>query len=283
SSYNARGGAEYRFSLDAEFIGHVGSKSEAEKIAATLRTAIDAGTFERVAERRAREDDRALLATVQAHRAADGRRLGEWLLAAITEDALEAVHTAQRAAGRAVSTLNHLVQVVTASFRWAARKGCLDRSPISADSSLTRGKVAKRERRLAPDEETALLAAAEALSRQGAGLRLSGLIVAALETGCRAGELLGAAMGARRSAAADAPRPGSGGRCAQDRDVAAVADLGASRGRPRDGDDRSGGADLCADGLRVRALRRAHPQRRQGLANVRAPRPWARARVDAER
>jgi integrase len=232
-SYKPRGGSRYRFSFDAEFGGHVDSKIDAEKKAVAVRADIDAGTFERSADRRAREqreaveraeqartnptprtvsldqfvetyiergvkargkatwkDDRSLLATAQAHRTADGRRLGEWSLDSITEDELEAVHTAQRAVGRAVSTLNHLVQVLKASFRWAARKGYIARSPISDESSLKRGQGAKRDRRVPPAEETALLAAATTLSRDAAGLRLSGLIVAAIETGCRQAELL---------------------------------------------------------------------------------------------
>ena len=94
------------------------------------------------------------------------------------------------AAGRAVSTLNHLVQVLKASFRWAERKGYIANSPISDESSLKRAKGAKRDRRVLPTEETVLLAAAATLSRDAASLRLSGVIVAAMETGCRQGELL---------------------------------------------------------------------------------------------
>jgi hypothetical protein len=52
-------------------------------------------------------------------------------MSAITEDELEAFHAAQREAGRAASTLNHQVQVLTAAFRWAARKGYVRHSPIS--------------------------------------------------------------------------------------------------------------------------------------------------------
>lgn len=226
-SYKPRGGPRYRFSLDAELGRHVEGKTEAENIAIDIRGAINAGTFKRTVEvreeqsRKAAEaqrhttagvtldqfaatyieraskasgkaswkDDESLLATVRDHRTADGRRLGEWTLTAITEDELEAFHAAQRAAGRAASTLNHLVQVLKAAFRWAARKGYLARSPISDDSALKRVKVAQRTRRLTPDEETNLLAAAGGLTR-GAGVRLSGLIIAALETGCRRGELL---------------------------------------------------------------------------------------------
>ena len=127
------------------------------------------------------KDDQYLLATVRAHIAGDGRRLGDWLLSAITEDELEAFLGAQRHAGRKASTLNHLVQVLKASFRWAARKGYLARSPITDGSAVKRTKHAKRTRRLAADEEAALLAAA--------GSRLQRLIIAALETGMRLGEL----------------------------------------------------------------------------------------------
>ena len=222
-SYKPRGGPRYRFSLDAELGWHIGSKTEAEKISIDLRSAINAGTFRRAAassapvlptpsvpmvvtldqfaavyiERVSKangkaswKDDAYLLATVRGHRTTDGRRLGEWALSAITEDELEAFLAAQRAAGRAASTLNHLVQILKAAFRWAARKGYLARSPVSDESALKRVKLARRTRRVTPDEETALLSAAGALTRD-AGVRLSGLIIAAIETGCRRGELLG--------------------------------------------------------------------------------------------
>jgi integrase len=49
--------------------------------------------------------------------------------------------------------------------------------------------VAQRRRRILPDEEQWLLDAAAGL-RDGAGVRLQWLIIAAIETGCRRGELL---------------------------------------------------------------------------------------------
>jgi integrase len=222
-SYKPRGGPRFRFSLNAEFGRHVSSKTEAEQLSIDLRSAIKAGTFRRGAESPAAQsptssapvvftldqfaevyieraskasgkaswkDDAYLLSSVRGHRTADGRRLGEWALSAITEDELEVFHATQRKAGRAASTLNHLVQILQATFRWAARKGYLVRSPISDDSTLKRVKLARRTRRLILDEETALLSAAGAGNRD-AGVRLSGLIVAAIETGCRRGELLG--------------------------------------------------------------------------------------------
>jgi integrase len=215
-SYKPRsGGPRYRFSLDVEFGRHVASKTEAEQIATDIRSAINAGTFRQGAtvapssppaqaasaivtlddfapiyiDRAAKasgkaswKDDAYLLATVRDHRTADGRRLGEWPLGLITEDELEAFHAAQRTAGRAASTLNHLVQILKAAFRWATRKGYLARSPITDGSALRRAKMAQRRRRLLPPEEQTLLAVA--------GVRLQWLIIAALETACRAGELL---------------------------------------------------------------------------------------------
>ena len=62
------------------------------------------------------------------------------------------------------------------------RKGYLPRSPITDDAELKRSKIARRHRRLEGDEEQRLLAAANP--------RLQRLIVAAIETGCRQGELL---------------------------------------------------------------------------------------------
>jgi integrase len=219
-SFKPRGGRRYRFSLDAELGRHIDSKTEAEQIANDVRSAIHAGTFRRAAdtpapsvtphpdvvtldtfaatyiERAARasgksswKDDEYLLAALRHYHARDGRRLGDWALTAITEDELEAFHAGQRALSRAASTLNHQVQVITAAFRWAVKKGYLTRSPLSDDSTLKRSKVAQRRRRLLADEEKRLLEAAGALTR-GAGLRLQWLILAAVETGARLGELL---------------------------------------------------------------------------------------------
>jgi hypothetical protein len=72
-------------------------------------------------------------------------RLGDKVFTAITEDDLEAFHAALRTKGLAASTLN---QYVKASFRWAAKKGDLSRSPIGEDSTLERSKIAQRTRRL---------------------------------------------------------------------------------------------------------------------------------------
>jgi len=134
-------------------------------------------------------DDKSLLNSICERVARDGRRLGDWPLAAITEDELEAFYASLVSAGRAASTRNHYVQLLKAAFRWAAKKGYLPRSPISDDSSLVRNKHAQRARRVTREEESALLKAAH-LIRRTTAVSLSGLIVGALETGCRLGELL---------------------------------------------------------------------------------------------
>lgn len=121
-----------------------------------------------------------MLARFRGFLGADGRRLGDWAISANTEDTIEAFLASLT--GFAASTRNQYVQVLKASFRWAARKGYLAKSPITDESALKRSKVAQRRRRLLPPEEQMLLAAA--------GVRLQWLIIAALETGCRAGELL---------------------------------------------------------------------------------------------
>jgi integrase len=123
------------------------------------------------------------------------RPLGEMALNTITEDALELFFAHLRTEGRAASTRNKYVQLVKAMFRWATKKGYLVRNPVAESESIKREKHAKRNRRLAPDvlndkgkidregEERRLLAVA--------GPHLQRLIIAALETGMRRGELLG--------------------------------------------------------------------------------------------
>jgi len=158
-----------------------------------------AATFvERVSQVRERNKswkaDESHFAQIAAFTLTDGSRLGDKPLGAVTEDDLEAFMAGLRSKGYAASTRNHYVQLLQASCRWATKKGYLARNPISEDSTLRRAKIAKRHRRLMPDvldmdgkvvepgEERRLLAAASP--------RLQNLIIAALETACRCGELL---------------------------------------------------------------------------------------------
>jgi Phage integrase SAM-like domain len=229
-NFKPRGGKAWRFSLDAEVGKHVASKTDAEKIAGDIRTAINAGTYIRAADRRIMvaaapaptadammldafaekyvenrskasgkkswKNDRHMLARLGAFVLADGVRLGGKAIGAITEDDLEAFYAGLRTKGRAASTCNQYVQVLRSAFKWATKKGYVARNPITEDAALERTKIAQRSRRLAPDvldkdgkvktpgEERRLLAVARP--------ELQRLIVAALETGCRRGELLNA-------------------------------------------------------------------------------------------
>lgn len=119
---------------------------------------------------------------------------GDKPLGAVTEDDVEAFFVCLRRKGRAASTLNKYVQLVKAMFRWAVKKGYLSRNPIAESDTIRREQMARRSRRLAPDvfnekgdleragEERRLLTVASPL--------LHRLIIGALETGCRRGELL---------------------------------------------------------------------------------------------
>lgn len=174
------------------------------------------------------------------------------MLSVITEDVLEGFHASLQDAGLAASTRNQYVQVLKASFRWAARKGYLARSPISDDSTLKRTKVAQRRRRLSLEEETALVAAAGAVTRW-AGLRLQWLIIARSKPAARRGELLALQWADvhldKRVLLVRAVEP----RRQKDRAGATAPDLGPARRHTGDGDDGSGGSDVSAVGVRLSA------------------------------
>jgi integrase len=99
-----------------------------------------------------------------------------------------------RTEGRAASTRNKYVQLVKAMFRWAVKKGYLSRNPVADSDTIKREKHAKRNRRLVPD----VLNDKGAIEREGeerrllavAGPHLQRLIIGAIETGMRRGELL---------------------------------------------------------------------------------------------
>ena len=308
--FKPRGGhARWQFSLDGELGRHIGSKTEAEDEAAKIRAAIRAGTFrlgsdaaqprtstgvtldefapifiDRVAKPSGKvtwRSDEHRLALLREHRTVHGRRLGDLALAAITEDELEAFYSGQRSAGRAASTLNHLVQVVKAAFRWAAKKGYLARSPISDDSALKRIKVAQRRRRVLPDEEAALLTAA-------GGARAGGWtpLAVAHHRGSRnrvsAGRVAGAQMVGCEPAEAHAIRTGNRDRCEEERPFPAAADVGSTRGRPGDGADGPGGSAVSGDGVCLRAARTEGAGGEEGVAiggptSARAYAPLGRA------
>ena len=204
-NYKVRGGASFRFSVDSEVGKHIASKTEAEALADRWRNAIREGTFRRrradapaapahaaphaltvaaVSEKYAERATQPLNATDRARlrRLAGHDGLGEKPLAAVTDEDIEVFLARLKAEGLASSTRNKYVQVLSAMFRWATKKGYLAKNPIADSDTIKREKHAKRNRRLEIGEEGRLLAVAPP--------HLQRLIIAALETGCRRGELL---------------------------------------------------------------------------------------------
>ena len=213
-SYSWRG-RHYRFSLSRYLGREVMGRTEAQAAADKIRTAIRDGafsiakapetggpgaeggsgglTFEAYGElfmkgygrdrgKASWEDDRYLVRRVMGFQVA-GRRLGDRPLADVTEHDLEEFIRSLIGKGRAVSTRNHYVQLVKAMSRWAVRKGYRERPFVTGESDvIRRRKEASRRRRLHPGEEERLVAAA--------GPHMQRLIIAALETCCREGELL---------------------------------------------------------------------------------------------
>jgi integrase len=210
-NFKPKGGPAFRFSVDTEAGKHIESKSDAENLAHDWRKEIRNGTFrrraalgsasgpsptrgsdaltlatfgERYFERRgkpATKNDTACFGRLKAF-AIDGQPFGAKAFDAITEDDIEAFFVQLRAEGLAASTRNKYIQLVKALFRWATKKGYLTRNPIADTEILKREKHAQRNRRLEPTEEAALL--------EHASTHLQRLIIGALETGCRRGELL---------------------------------------------------------------------------------------------
>jgi integrase len=109
-------------------------------------------------------------------------RYGARVLTAFTEDDIEAFFGHLRAKDFAESTRNKYIQMVKALFRWATKKGYLTRNPTADSEILKRRKHAQRHRRLEPGEEARLL--------EHAGPHLQQVIIGALETCARLGELL---------------------------------------------------------------------------------------------
>ncbi len=201
-------GTLYRFSLERHLGYRLATKAAARAAADEIRAAIRRGEFNQrgepdtgpassaptlekfgavYVERSVRAsgkvswgEDKVMIGRLCAFEIEAGQRLGDRLLSAVTTDDLELFFRGLRARGRAASTCNHYRQLLRAMFSWARKKGYIDRDP-AAEADLPRQKIARRTRRFAEGEETRLMAAANP--------RLQRLILAALETGCRRGEL----------------------------------------------------------------------------------------------
>jgi integrase len=216
-NYKPKGGPHYRISLDRELRRHVDSKSEAVKEALKIRVAIDEGTFRspttsaeggatsltfadvasryrasyvqtRLRPRTAEQAGYHLAALERAQVPGPTGtlvRIADKPFDAITRADVEAVRTSRRVRG--IVGTNRLLERLRHLFNWAIAEGYIDHTPFRREGvtviKLETAAEQPRHRRLELGEEEALLAHAEP--------HLYALIVAALETGCRLGELLG--------------------------------------------------------------------------------------------
>lgn len=122
--------------------------------------------------------------------------LGDWLVADVTADALERLRevTSQRGVHKTEKrsnvvggsiAANRNLRLLRAAFNWAIDKGLVERTPFKRGEKTTikLTQEQSRSRRLQEGEAERLLPAC--------GAHLRAVVEAALETGCRRGELLG--------------------------------------------------------------------------------------------
>lgn len=206
--------------------GHVGTRTEADTLADEIRAKIRAGTY--VAEPAATatehetavadltfaglvdrfingklkklgidtwQDERGRLQRMAAVELADLKcSFGALKVAAITETHIEDMYELITD-GLAHGTRRKYRRGIKRIFKWAAAKrlileqGVAKGSPITEDTTLPADPGTIRQKRVRPELEAELLDAANA-SRQDACTRLATLIIAAIDTGARRGELL---------------------------------------------------------------------------------------------
>jgi integrase len=224
-NFRYKKGKHHRISLDRHAGKHL-SKSESAELADNLRAMIRGGTYPpadragastgaplltfanlgekwialeretRVADWRSDKSRLALLGAI----AVDGVPLGQHVATSITPGDLETAFRQLQVRGRALApqTINKYLQTLIHLQRWGRKKGYLAAhwfDPKDADSRPAhRAKPARRSRRLEPDVYDAqgglLTAGEERRLIAAANPWLQRLIIAALETGCRRGELL---------------------------------------------------------------------------------------------
>jgi integrase len=151
---------------------------------------IDADVLKR---RRSKGNDRGIVTALCTHRTEDGRELADRPMAGITIDDLVAFRAAR--AYLASSSWNKYRTVLGQLWRWARWSGYLDvdlflNTPPDMLKRLGRKKTRQRNRPVNDEELNNVLASARALRYEQAATRLYAIIVAAIETGCRVGELL---------------------------------------------------------------------------------------------
>jgi integrase len=122
--------------------------------------------------------------------------LGAWAVSDITTETIKQYQDLRRPQGHV--GMNRDLSVLRAIFNWAIGEGLIEKTPFKRGgiSLIKKAKEAKRSRRLEPGEGERLLNAC--------GAPLRAIVEAALETGCRRGELLSLQWGQVRL---DGPRP----------------------------------------------------------------------------
>ena len=171
-----------------------------------------------------------------------GRPIGEWRLSDITAEAIDAFRVQ-----RPTVAGNRNLALLRALFNWAVRRGLVTSTPfkVGAVSVVRLAREENRSRRLQAGEETKLLAVCspgvdKAGRTWGGNPLLHDVIVAALETGCRRGELLSLhwhQVGRDLFLLAGKTEGAEG---------ASGADLDAAQDGPGGSQERSGGRTLAA-------------------------------------
>lgn len=111
---------------------------------------------------------------------------GKRLIHSITHSDVEAYKLKLLRNGKAISSANRELEILRAVLNFAKREGWLSKTPFELGAPLiSRADETKRTRVMSQDEEIRLLAACT-----GRRAHLRALIIAAVDTGCRRGELL---------------------------------------------------------------------------------------------
>ena len=204
-------GQHYRFSLDRELNKRIDSKTDAEGEAERLKTLIRDGKFRvgapalesltleklfteyhrrylqihrKATEANTKSQINVISRTLLPHPTRGDLAFGQWLVTDIATDTIEQYREMRRAAPVAA---NRDLALLGAMFRWGSskkRRLVSDNPFRDGDQAAIRGisKRTERSRRLEAGEGDRLLAAC--------GSHLRAVVEAALETGCRKGELL---------------------------------------------------------------------------------------------
>jgi integrase len=193
-THRRRANERYRRNIDQLIGSHVQTLSEAKDEARRAITAwldgkdpadlqgSDRPTLKRALEEYAKRPDAAVTDAWQIKpittAKVQGRPFGEWRIADITREALDAFQRQRPRVGG-----NRNLALLRSMFNWAVVAGLVESSPFKIGGVAViklRAEMARTRRLQAGEEERLLLTAGG----------LHDLIIAALETGCRRGELL---------------------------------------------------------------------------------------------